>query len=161
MPTQIADSNYSSACSIQGNFGAVVEASCDEGYLGIGRAVCQSNGYFSTVPCEPKSCGHPSRQLGYVISSGGTDFNEARTTQCATAYTGTAADIVCQSDGSWSQATGCSLVSPQCNGQHVTVTVSSEGIGSCDGTCVDTSSGSVCYCSDGFTVSPQDEGSCV
>ena len=60
--------------------------------------------------CRRVPCGNPT-QTNYVIESGTSVFESTRTVSCATGYTGTATDIACQADGTWTTSAGCTIVS--------------------------------------------------
>jgi hypothetical protein len=52
-------------------------------------------------------CGRP-RQTGYEFSYSSTWSGDIATASCADGYAGTANDIVCDFNGQWDSATGCS-----------------------------------------------------
>jgi hypothetical protein len=50
---------------------------------------------------------------GYALGSGSTTYGSTYTMTCATGYSGTAASLTCQSSGSWTSQSGCTIVN--CN----------------------------------------------
>ena len=103
----------------------------------------------------------PPRQRGYVIDSGISHLESVRTVRCATGYEGTAINITCLSDGTWSQSDGCTTITADCESELVTTKVSSVSIDSCGGICIPTIEGTTCQCSPGFQSSSSPENSCV
>ena len=56
-------------------------------------------------------CGTPTADTGYLVGLySTTTYGSSSTMSCATGYEGTAADITCTADGTWSSQTGCSIV---------------------------------------------------
>ena len=56
-------------------------------------------------------CNTPTADTGYLVGLySATTYGSSSTMSCATGYDGTAADITCAADGSWSSQTGCSIV---------------------------------------------------
>ena len=53
IPTQVANSDYSTACSLQAVIGSTVTVSCAGEYVGGGTVTCGNDGLFETVLCEP------------------------------------------------------------------------------------------------------------
>ena len=84
---------------------------CDIGYTGTPSDIeCQSNAEWGFVSgCSIVNCGAPGSQTGYTFASGYNTYGTYRDTSCASGYSGTPNDIVCQADGSWSVASGCSV----------------------------------------------------
>jgi len=64
--------------------------------------------------CGRVSCPNPS-QAGYLFASGTSFFESTLAVSCATGYSGTASDILCQADGTWTSSTGCSPISEFCS----------------------------------------------
>ena len=57
-------------------------------------------------------CGAPSTSDGYTLGNvGGTTFGQTVPFSCATGYNGDEGEIQCQADQSWSQLSGCVIVS--------------------------------------------------
>lgn len=56
-------------------------------------------------------CLTPPTTTGYTAPSYSTlTYESIATMSCDTGYTGTATDIICQSDKQWSSPTGCTIV---------------------------------------------------
>jgi len=75
---------------------------------------CAAGYYVNTATpnaptCSYRDCGAPSTQTGYTIASGTTYYGSTRTITCASGYSGTATSRTCQSSGSWTSSTGCTL----------------------------------------------------
>ena len=92
----------------------------------------------------------PARQRGYVVTSGISHLDSIRTVRCATGYEGTATDITCLDDGTWTQSEGCTTITADCDGDHVTMKLSSPSMNTCGGTCMPTADGTICQCGEGF-----------
>ena len=74
---------------------------------------------FNSQSIYIADCGTPTAITGYVVGSyPATTYNSSSNMTCDTGYEGTAADITCTADGTWSTQTGCSIVSKyfQCPG---------------------------------------------
>jgi hypothetical protein len=71
---------------------------------------CTSGWEDNSGTCHRVPCANPS-QTNYVIASGTSVFESIRMVSCATGYTGTATDILCQADGTWTSSMGCTIVS--------------------------------------------------
>jgi hypothetical protein len=93
-------------------YGDTRTVACQEGYTGTATVVtCQTSGSWTTSSgCAMVTCGTPS-QSDYTVASGGSNYGDVRTVICATGYSGTASSITCQSSGSWSTSSGCTIVS--------------------------------------------------
>jgi len=85
--------------------------SCATGYSGSGSTItCEASGSWQLASgCTIVSCGNPSASTGYDISAGATTYQATRTVSCLPGYTGTAASITCQSSGSWTAQSGCTI----------------------------------------------------
>jgi len=60
--------------------------------------------------CIIRDCGVPIASTGYVVGTGfWTTYGSTFSMTCDTGYSGTAATLTCQSDGTWTNASGCSL----------------------------------------------------
>ena len=56
-------------------------------------------------------CGNPSPSTGYTVGTFTTvDFQSTSTMNCDTGYTGSAADITCQANRTWTSPSGCTIV---------------------------------------------------
>ena len=56
-------------------------------------------------------CGAPSATAGYTVGTySTTDFQSTVPMNCATGYTGSAADITCQANRTWTPPSGCTIV---------------------------------------------------
>lgn len=105
----------------------------------------------------------PARQRGYVFDDfmGYRVLYSTRDSRCATGYEGVPSNITCQVDGTWSLATGCFLIEPDCEQSSlVTTVISPETIDTCDGGCSSTSYGQTCFCSAGFVLNENGTGLC-
>ena len=57
-------------------------------------------------------CGTPIADTGYVVGSYSvTTYGSSLNMTCDTGYNGTATDITCTDEGTWSSQDGCSIVS--------------------------------------------------
>ena len=56
-------------------------------------------------------CSTPTADTGYVVGSSlSTTYESISSMTCDTGYEGTAANITCTSEGTWSSQTGCTIV---------------------------------------------------
>jgi hypothetical protein len=65
----------------------------------------------SSDVCTIRDCGVPTAPTGYAVGSGSTTYGSSYSMTCATGYSGTATALTCQSSGSWTSASGCTIVS--------------------------------------------------
>jgi len=102
------DACLTDSCTDEGNDAAVcLDAVAPE----IGWSCTCTLGWEDNLgTCRRVPCGNPT-QTNYVIESGTSVFESTRTVSCATGYTGTATDIACQADGTWTTSAGCTIVS--------------------------------------------------
>jgi len=95
------------------NNGDVRTVSCASGYTGTptpSSTTCSTITWSSNSGCTIRSCGTPVASTGYALGSGSTTFGSVYTMLCATGYTGSAASLTCQSDGTWTVQSGCGIV---------------------------------------------------
>jgi hypothetical protein len=75
---------------------------------------CQSSLLWTACSgCSIVNCNSPIASTGYVLGSGSTTYGSTYSMTCAAGYTGNAASLTCQSSGSWSSQSGCTIVN--CN----------------------------------------------
>jgi len=72
---------------------------------------CSAGFYVDSQTCTYRDCGAPTASTGYSIASGTTYYGSSRTLTCATGYTGSPSAIRCQSSGSWTGQSGCTIQS--------------------------------------------------
>jgi len=90
---------------------------CGTGYTGSGCTITcnadtagSSYGWSSISGCTIRNCGTPVAGTGYVVGTGSaTTYGATYSMSCATGYFGTAASLTCQSSGSWTDQTGCTI----------------------------------------------------
>jgi len=92
---------------------------CATGYAGSpSPLVCAANsnqdsgarGVWTSISgCAAQSCPVSPTQIGYIIASGSSTYGSTRTVTCEVGYTGTASQVTCQSNLSWSVSSGCSI----------------------------------------------------
>jgi hypothetical protein len=94
-------------------YGSTRTASCVTGFTGTASSItCQASAaWTSSTGCTIRNCGNPTAGTGYALGSGSTTYGSTYTMTCVTGYTGTAASLTCESSGSWSSQSGCTLVS--------------------------------------------------
>ena len=91
---------------------------CAIGYQGSPSALtCQSTRSWTTsAGCSIRDCGTPVAVTGYVVGTGSaTTYGATYSMTCDTGYSGAAASLTCQSDGSWSTQSGCTLIANYCS----------------------------------------------
>jgi len=105
-------------------------STCATGYQGVGRLdnektygtiiYCQSGGTWSQAAgCARRQCEASPLQTGYVIRSGGVEVADTRDVICAYGYIGTATQVTCQTDGTWTPAYGCWTTCPAAGAQAI------------------------------------------
>jgi len=72
---------------------------------------CSAGFYVDSQTCTYRDCGAPTASTGYSIASGTTYYGSSRTLTCATGYTGSPSALQCQSSGSWTGQSGCTIQS--------------------------------------------------
>jgi len=84
---------------------------CATGYTGTASSItCQASAAWTVSSgCTIRNCGTPVASAGYVLGSGSTTFGSTYSMSCATGYTGTAAALTCQADGTWTAQSGCTI----------------------------------------------------
>jgi len=87
--------------------------SCATGYSGTASAItCEVSAAWTTSSgCTIVNCNTPVASTGYTLGSGSTTFGSSYSMTCDTGYSGTAAALTCQSSGSWTAQSGCTIVS--------------------------------------------------
>jgi hypothetical protein len=110
----VAPTGYSFTSGSTVTYGTLRSVSCQQGFYGQPPAIqCQADQTWTQpTGCNFVDCGQPSSSPGYVINSGqsGTGYNAVQTVSCESGYSGTAANIVCQQDLTWSSSSGCTAV---------------------------------------------------
>jgi hypothetical protein len=93
-------------------YGDVRNVYCSSGYSGTPSSIsCQLDGTWTTSSgCAPSACSTWPSQVGYAIGSGLSSFGSTREVTCASSYVGVATPITCLTSGSWTSASGCSLI---------------------------------------------------
>ena len=108
-PSQVGYS-FTTSTTTYGSVSSSV--ACAVGYTGTASSIsCQSSGLWTSASgCSMIDCGTPS-QAGYTFSYTNTLYGSTATAVCATGYIGTASSVTCQSGGTWSTSSGCTIVS--------------------------------------------------
>jgi len=138
--TPIADTGYVLGSGAT-TYGSTYSMSCATGYRGTAVTLtCQSNGTWSAQSgCTILNCGTPVAGTGYALGSGSTTYASTYSMTCSTGYSGTAASLTCQSNGTWSAQSGCTIRNcgiPSASPGYVVGTASSTTYGStCSMTC--------------------------
>ena len=99
------------------DIGESATAVCASGYGGTASSVeCMwDTQWTQATGCVPLDCPAPS-QTGYVFQTGDSFYTSERNSSCGTGYEiaansdWTNRSVVCQSDQSWTQASGCAVV---------------------------------------------------
>jgi len=86
-------------------------STCATGYTGTASSItCQADATWSAASgCTIRNCGTPTAPTGYALGSGSTTYGSTYTMTCAVGYIGTAASLTCQSSGSWTTTSGCTI----------------------------------------------------
>ncbi len=110
--TPVASTGYSISAGTTTTYLSSYTMSCASGFSGTATSItCQSDGLWSSSSgCTIRDCGTVTPETGYANGSGLTTFGSSFTMSCASGYTGTAASLVCQSDGTWTAQSGCAIV---------------------------------------------------
>jgi len=109
--TPVASTGYTLG-SGSTTYGSTYSMTCASGYLGTAASLtCQSSGSWTAQSgCTIRDCGTPVASTGYVVYYGSaTTFGSTYSMACATGYLGTAASLTCQSSGSWTAQSGCTI----------------------------------------------------
>lgn len=114
--TYTAPIGYVSSCS-NVSVGAVCQLSCDgdNGYSGSPSSISCGGDYLWTAAygCSNASitCDNYVPQIGYTNAQcNGNASGSSCSLDCATGWAGNASNTTCETDGTWSNPTGCSLV---------------------------------------------------
>jgi hypothetical protein len=106
--TEVANSNYKIASSIQGVIGDTLVVVCDEGYSGGGVVTCLGTNEWSSVICSPSPCS-PVEVLnsvsGFLIATTGS----LGTVTCQDGFIGGGSSL-CLPDGTFSHILRCGAV---------------------------------------------------
>ena len=99
---------YADTCSATDSSGACADiAPPGTGYT----CTCGTGFLVNGQTCTYVDCGAPTASTGYTIASGTTYLASRRTVTCASGYSGSPAAVTCESSGSWSAQSGCTIVS--------------------------------------------------
>lgn len=103
-------------------FGSSLSVSCGTGYTGTATSItCNSVSGATQLKwslssgCTLRSCGAPVASSGYALGTGSVTYNSVYTMSCATGYSGAAASLRCQADGTWTAQSGCNVLTNYCS----------------------------------------------